>query len=119
MRGTTTKQIVGLLRRAGAAEVHLRISAPPIFHPCFYGIDTSIETELIASTHSRRGDPRRSSAPIRWATCRSAACSAALDLPYDQFCFACFDGDVPGARARTTSRERKFMLEDAGRERPR
>ena len=52
VRGTTTKQIVGLLRRAGAAEVHLRISAPPIFHPCFYGIDTSIETELIAATHS-------------------------------------------------------------------
>ena len=52
VRGTTTKQIVGLLRRAGAAEVHVRISAPPIYHPCFYGIDTSIETELIASTHS-------------------------------------------------------------------
>ena len=40
VRGTTTRQIVALLRRAGAAEVHLRISAPPIFHPCFYGIDT-------------------------------------------------------------------------------
>ena len=52
VRGTTTKQIVGLLRRAGAREVHVRISAPPIYHPCFYGIDTSIETELIASTHS-------------------------------------------------------------------
>src|ERR687895_2923127 len=49
VRGTTTRQIVAILRRAGAAEVHLRISAPPIFHPCFYGIDTQIETELIAS----------------------------------------------------------------------
>ena len=49
VRGTTTKQIVALLRRAGAREVHLRISAPPIFHPCFYGIDTQIETELIAA----------------------------------------------------------------------
>src|SRR5918993_465316 len=37
VRGTTTKQIVGMLRRAGATEVHVRISAPPIFHPCFYG----------------------------------------------------------------------------------
>ena len=52
MRGTTTKQIVEVLRRAGAAEVHVRISAPPIYHPCFYGIDTQIETELIASTHT-------------------------------------------------------------------
>ena len=52
VRGTTTKQIVALLRRAGAAEVHVRISAPPIYHPCFYGIDTQIETELIAATQS-------------------------------------------------------------------
>ena len=40
VRGTTTKQIVELLRKAGAREVHVRISAPPIYHPCFYGIDT-------------------------------------------------------------------------------
>jgi len=52
VRGTTTRQIVALLRKAGATEVHLRISSPPIHHPCFYGIDTQIETELIASTHS-------------------------------------------------------------------
>src|SRR2546425_4035031 len=52
VRGTTTKRIVDLLRRAGASEVHVRISAPPIFHPCFYGIDTQVETELVAATHS-------------------------------------------------------------------
>jgi amidophosphoribosyltransferase len=52
VRGTTTKRIVELLRRAGAREVHVRISAPPIYHPCFYGIDTSVETELIAATNS-------------------------------------------------------------------
>jgi amidophosphoribosyltransferase len=44
VRGTTTRQIVALLRKAGATEVHLRISSPPIYHPCFYGIDTQIET---------------------------------------------------------------------------
>src|SRR3990172_5054549 len=52
VRGTTTKQIVGLLRRSGAKEIHVRISAPPIFHPCFYGIDTAIDTELIAGSHT-------------------------------------------------------------------
>src|SRR4029079_19755243 len=52
VRGTTTAQIVALLRRAGAADVYDRISAPTIFHPCFYGIDTQVETELIASTKS-------------------------------------------------------------------
>ena len=61
--------------KAGAAEVHVRISAPPIYHPCFYGIDTQIETELIAATQSSRRDPARSSGPIRSATCRSPACS--------------------------------------------
>src|SRR3954467_5094688 len=70
VRGTTTKQIVALLRRAGAEEVHVRISAPPIYHPCFYGIDTQIETELIAATHDEEQtrevlgpDPRGGAAP--------------------------------------------------------
>ena len=44
--------------RPARREVHVRISAPPIYHPCFYGIDTSIETELIASTHTGARDPR-------------------------------------------------------------
>ena len=95
VRGTTTKQIVALLRQAGAAEVHVRISAPPIYHPCFYGIDTQVETELIAATHIESRRSASSSAPTRSATSRSAASSRALDLPYDRFCFACFDGRYP------------------------
>ena len=72
VRGTTTKQIVSLLRRAGATEVHLRISAPPIYHPCFYGIDTQIETELIASTHTEE-EIREFVGADCSATCRSRA----------------------------------------------
>ncbi|WP_085521049.1 amidophosphoribosyltransferase [Tuberibacillus sp. Marseille-P3662] len=49
VRGTTSRRIVNMLREAGAKEVHVRISSPPIKHPCFYGIDTSSESELIAS----------------------------------------------------------------------
>lgn len=52
VRGTTSKRIVNMLREAGAKEVHVRISSPPIKHPCFYGIDTSTSGELIAANHS-------------------------------------------------------------------
>lgn len=52
VRGTTSRRIVRLLREAGAKEVHVRISAPPITHPCFYGIDTSSTSELIAASHT-------------------------------------------------------------------
>jgi amidophosphoribosyltransferase len=52
VRGTTSRRIVQMLKDAGALEVHVRISSPPIAHPCFYGIDTSSKEELIASNHS-------------------------------------------------------------------
>jgi amidophosphoribosyltransferase len=110
VRGTTTKQIVALLRRAGAEEVHVRISAPPIYHPCFYGIDTQIETELIAATH--REDEIRSfigADSLGYLSIRGVL--AALDLPYERFCFACFDGNYPEPVPYDAA-SRKFILEE-------
>ncbi len=52
VRGTTSKRIVSMLREAGAKEIHMRISSPPIRFPCYYGIDTPSRGELIASAHS-------------------------------------------------------------------
>jgi amidophosphoribosyltransferase len=111
VRGTTTKQIVSLLRRAGAAEVHVRLSSPPIFHPCFYGIDTQIETELIASTHSLP-EIRDFIGADSLAYLSIRGVLAALDLPYDRFCFACFDGRYPEPVPYDAA-SRKFLLEEA------
>jgi amidophosphoribosyltransferase len=52
VRGTTSRKIVKMIRAAGAAEVHLRISSPPVISPCYYGIDTPTRAELLASTHN-------------------------------------------------------------------
>jgi len=52
VRGTTSRKLVTLVREAGAKEVHMRISCPPTIGPCYYGVDTPLRSELIASTHS-------------------------------------------------------------------
>ena len=111
VRGTTTRQIVALLRKAGATEVHLRISSPPIHHPCFYGIDTQIETELIASTHSVE-EIREFVGADSLNFLSIDGVLEGLDLPYNQFCFACFDGNYPVPVPYDTARH-KFVLEDA------
>jgi amidophosphoribosyltransferase len=110
VRGTTTKQIVSLLRKAGAEEVHVRISAPPIYHPCFYGIDTQIETELIAATHSVEEIQAFIGADsLGYLSIRGVL--EALELPYERFCFACFDGRYPEPVPYDAS-SRKFILEE-------
>jgi amidophosphoribosyltransferase len=109
VRGTTTRRIVDMLRRAGAAEVHLRISAPPIFHPCFYGIDTQIETELIASTRSIDGIRDYVGADSLTYLSIDGVLRA-IDLPRERFCFACFDGRYP-VPVPYDAGNRKFLLE--------
>jgi amidophosphoribosyltransferase len=110
VRGTTTKQIVNLLRKAGAREVHLRISAPPIFNPCFYGIDTQIETELIASTHSL-DEIRDYVGADSLSYLSIGGVLDALELPRERFCFACFDGLYPVPVPYDVA-SHKFVLED-------
>jgi amidophosphoribosyltransferase len=109
VRGNTTRQIVQMLRDAGAAEVHMRISAPPIKHPCHYGIDMSTREEMIA--HGR--SPEQVAAEL---DCDSlhylslAGVYRALGQPRDRHCDACFSGDYP--LAGTEAANGKFALED-------
>jgi len=111
VRGTTTRAIVALLRRAGAAEVHVRISAPPIPHPCFYGIDTQVETELIAARHTV-DEIRAFIGADTLGFLSTPGLLRALDVPAERFCFACFDGRYPEPVPYDAA-SRKFVLEEA------
>jgi amidophosphoribosyltransferase len=110
VRGTTTQRIVELLRRAGAAEVHVRISAPPIHHPCFYGIDTQIETELIASRLDLDGI-REFVGADSLAYLSIGGVLDAIGFPRDRFCLACFDGAYP-VPVPYDANEHKLVLEE-------
>src|SRR3712207_3627961 len=94
VRGNTTRQIVQMLRDAGAREVHMRISAPPIRHPCHYGIDMSTTEEMVA--HGRDEDEI-----ARELGCDSLAYLSlegvyeAVGVARDRHCDACFTGEYP------------------------
>ncbi|HMC36383.1 MAG TPA: amidophosphoribosyltransferase [Actinomycetota bacterium] len=94
VRGTTTRQIVAMLREAGASEVHLRIVSPPIRWPCFYGIDMSTKAELIASDASVE-EIRRFIGADSLAYLSLEGLLEATGASANAFCRACFDGDYP------------------------
>jgi amidophosphoribosyltransferase len=94
VRGTTTRQQVKLLRDAGASEVHLRISSPPVKYPCYYGIDMAVQKDLIA--HRMRVEQIREHLGADSLGYLSLANTVkAVGLGRDHFCRACFDGKYP------------------------
>ncbi|GAE29488.1 amidophosphoribosyltransferase [Halalkalibacter hemicellulosilyticusJCM 9152] len=98
VRGTTSKRIVNMLRDAGATEVHVRISSPPIKHPCFYGIDTSTSGELIAANHSLE-EMREMMGADSLAFLSTDGLMEGIgrsdDSPNCGQCLACFTGSYP------------------------
>jgi amidophosphoribosyltransferase len=94
VRGTTTPKVVGLLRRAGAKEVHMRICAPPIRYPCFFGVDMATRAELIAS-HKTVPEVRDFIGADSLGYLSIDGLIKAVALPRDIFCLACFTGDYP------------------------
>jgi amidophosphoribosyltransferase len=108
VRGTTTKQIVQALREAGATEVHIRITCPPIQWPCFYGIDMPTRQELIAADLTVE--------QIRSYVGADSLGYLSLDAMLEasggdreSFCRACFDGEYPVPVPEGAG---KFVLED-------
>jgi len=94
VRGTTTGQIVKLLFESGASEVHVRITAPPITHPCFYGIDIPDQKQLIAASSTVAETCRQIGATSLGYLSIDGLCRA-VGMSRDRFCLACFSGDYP------------------------
>lgn len=94
VRGNTQRQVVRLLREAGALEVHVRISAPPVTWPCFYGIDFATKAELIANGLDNEGI-RRSIGADSLGYVSLDGLIAATEQPKTRLCRACFDGEYP------------------------
>jgi amidophosphoribosyltransferase len=94
IRGTTTRQIVAMLREAGAAEVHVRIPSPPYRWPCFYGMDTSNRNELLAADLSV-GEICDYIGADSLAYIDLDRMLGATGAPKTSFCTACMSGDYP------------------------
>ena len=94
VRGTTMRKIIGMIRHAGAREVHVRISAPPTTHSCYYGIDTPTRDELIGSSNSVEEIGRYIMADSLGYLSVDGMHSVAADSR-NTYCDACFTGNYP------------------------
>jgi amidophosphoribosyltransferase len=111
VRGSTQRAIVAMLREAGAAEVHVRISSPPVAWPCFFGIDFASRAELMAGNLSI-DEIRESIGADSLGFVSLAGLIEATTLPAGRLCRACFDGEYPVPVA--DGEKGKHLLEIAG-----
>ncbi|MBW3587999.1 MAG: amidophosphoribosyltransferase [Actinobacteria bacterium] len=116
VRGNTTRQIVRMLREAGAAEIHMRISSPPIQWPCFYGIDTANRDELIGAWKSVDEIARHIDADsLSYLSLEGMVEST--EVAEEKFCHACFSSKYPIPIPENV-RVTKHMLEEPPLEAP-
>lgn len=112
VRGTTSGRIVRLLRDAGAREIHMRVSAPPFLHPCYYGTDIDSEEHLIACKHSIAEIARLIGADsLGYLPCESLG----ELIGCGDYCSACFDGVYPTAVSRNIPKNKfEQKISEAG-----
>ncbi|UCD71903.1 MAG: amidophosphoribosyltransferase [Syntrophobacterales bacterium] len=92
VRATTSRKIIKMIRRAGAERIHVRISSPPITHPCFFGIDTPMKSELIGSSHAIEEINRYiTSDTLGYLSLEGL--KRCVGDNNSSFCYACFTGD--------------------------
>jgi amidophosphoribosyltransferase len=96
VRGTTSRKIVKMVRAAGAAEVHMRISCPPTISPCFYGVDTPRRSELIGATHSVE-EIRRYIGADSIAYLGLEGLLSSVGDSRESYCTSCYTGEYPVA----------------------
>lgn len=94
VRGTTTPRVIHMLRRAGAKEIHMRICAPPIRHPCFFGVDMATKWELIAAQKTVE-EIRDFIGADTLGYLSIEGLLESIGLPREIFCLACFTGEYP------------------------
>jgi amidophosphoribosyltransferase len=94
VRGTTSRKIIKMLRKAGAREVHFRLSSPPVISPCFYGMDFPTRSELIANNMELE-EIRRYLNVDSLAFLSIDGMMKAVNMPEEEFCKACFDANYP------------------------
>ena len=110
VRGTTTPHVVGLLRRAGAREIHMRVCAPPIMHPCYMGVDMASRQELIAANQSV-DEIRQFIGADTLGYLGVKGLMKVVGGSQGGFCDACFTGNYPVPVQLELT---KLVLEDAG-----
>ncbi len=116
VRGTTKRGIIGMIRDAGATEVHVRISAPPIRWPCYYGVDTSNRSELIAARCSSVEEIRRAIGADSLGYQSIQGMLKGLQIPRRKLCLACFTGRYPIAIPKDVRLSKLDLEESAWRE---
>jgi amidophosphoribosyltransferase len=111
VRGTTMRQLVTMLQEAGATEVHVRVSSPPVVSPCFYGIDFGDDGQLVAAGQTVE-ETRRQIGATTLAHLSLDAAQAATAQPGSELCRACFTREYP-TRVPTGRTLAKFRFEPA------
>jgi amidophosphoribosyltransferase len=94
VRATTTRRVIAMLREAGAAEIHMRVTFPPITHPCFFGIDMGRRWELIAAKETVE-EIRRDIGADTLGYLSPTGLLSVVDQPANTLCMACFSGKYP------------------------
>jgi amidophosphoribosyltransferase len=110
VRGNTSKKVVQMLYHAGAKEVHMRISSPPLLYPCYYGIDMATKKEFVANLRTLE-DIRKYLNVDSLGYLSIEGLVRAIGEPKDKFCFACFTGDYP-VPVNERSEFDKYFMED-------